>query len=367
MEMDYFYFHVLVLWLNALGIALLVGSVMFRWAVLNRALRVFDSASPELEGVRATSNRDLKRWMAGVLILVVVVSVPDLILRAQMMSRKPLSQVPVLLPLVLLQTHMGKVWIGKMAILFLLFVIWLFVTKSSQSGILTLLVLASAGLCLATTLSGHAADKGDLSVPVVADWLHVMAISSWVGSLVPLRFLLPKIIMLLDKKIHLKLEAAVVQRFSMFAVCCVGILILSGVYNAWLHLRTVSNLVTTPYGITLLFKLAFLAPMLGLGALGRYYVRPSLLKLVGKPVPDSLIGRMANRVVSLLGGEKGDEDYRMLQQGYSSARMAVLHLKIFVALECLLAVVVLGVAALLTQTAPPDLTGFTAPGNPSGM
>jgi putative copper resistance protein D len=367
MKMDYFYFHVLVLWLNVLGIALLVGSVMFRWAVLNRGLRVIDPASPELERVQVTSNRDLKRWMAGSLILLVVVSAPDLILRAQMMSNKPLLEVASVLPLVLLKTHMGKVWLSRMAILCLFGVLWFFIKKSSPSGIQPLLLLATAGLCLTTSLSGHAADKGDFTVPVAADWLHVMAVSSWIGSLVPLRFLLPKIITLLDKKSHLKLEAEVVQRFSSFAVRCVSILMLSGVYNAWLHVRTFSNLMTTPYGVTLLFKLAFVAPMLGLGALGRYYVRPALQTLVGEPVRDSLIGRMANRIISLLGGKTGDEDYRMLQQGYGSGQIAMLHLKIFVALECLLAIVVLGLTALLTQTSPPDLSELTPPGNPSDM
>jgi len=367
MEMNYLYFHVFILWVNVLGIALLFGNVMFRLAVLNRGLGILDPVSPEVEKVKAISNRDLKRWVAVIIILLVVVSIPDLILRTQMMSRKPFSAVPAILPLVLKQTHIGKIWVGKMAILSFLTVLWFFIRERSSSGMLFLLLLVSGALCLTASLSGHAADKGDFTLPAAADWLHVMAISSWVGSLFPLRFLLPKIIKLLDSKAHLNFEAAVIPRYSTFAVYCVNILVLTGLYNTWLHVRTVSNLVSTPYGITLLFKLVFVAPMFILGGLGRYYVRPALLTLIGEPIRDSFVARMANRVVSLLGGKTGDSDYRMLQQGYSSAQMAMLHLKVFVALECLLAVVVLGLAALLTQTSPPDLTGFTAPGNPSGM
>jgi putative copper export protein len=361
------YAEVLVLWLNFLGVALFIGGVVFRWAILHPGLDLLESIPEEMKKAESVSQRDLKRSMGGCLILLGIVSIPDLILRAQMMSGKPFSDLPAILPLVLLKTHIGTIWLTKIAILCFLAVLWFFMKARQRSGELLLLVFASAGLALVTTLSGHAVNQGVFSLAVMADWLHMMAISAWVGGLVPLRFLLPRIAAPMEKKIRYQLEAAVIRRFSSFAVGCVTLLTLTGVYSAWLHLRSFSMLVTTAYGVTLLFKLVWVAPMLLLGALSRYYVRPALQTTVGEPRPESWMNRAFNRAVSLLGGEAGGDEYRILQRGYGSPRIAMLHFQIFVALQCLLAVGVLGVTSLLTQTSPPDLTGFTAPGDSSEM
>ena len=368
MMMHGMYPQVLILWLHFLGIVLLLGAVVFRWLVLSPSLKVLDPNFPEvIKKVEAISGGDLKRWVGGCLILLAVVSFPDLILRVQMMSKKPLAEVPALLPLVLFQTHIGKVWLARIFLLGLSGVLWVFIRDRRQPVCLILLLLLGVGLSLLTTLSGHAVSKGDLSLAVFADWLHIMTVSSWVGGLVPLRFLMPRLTAPVEKKERYLFEAAVIQRFSTLAVCCVGILVLTGTFEAWLHLRSPSRLIATGYGVTLLFKLALVIPMLALGGLGRYYVRPALQTAIGEPVPESFIKRIFARTVSLLGGPTESDDYRLLHRGYASPRMALLHFRIFVALQCLLAIGVLGVTSLLTQTSPPDLTGFTAPGDSSEM
>ncbi len=151
------YSHVLIQWFNFLGIVLLVGGVVFRWAVLNRSLAVLDPASPEQSALKAASHRDLKRLVGSCLILLGIVSFIDLILRAQMMSGKPLSQLLTILPAVLFQTHVGKTWLAKMAILCFLGGLWLFMREIPRPGQQPLLLLASSGLCLMVSLSGHAA------------------------------------------------------------------------------------------------------------------------------------------------------------------------------------------------------------------
>lgn len=102
------YPHILLQWANLLGVVLLVGGVVFRWAVLNRSLEIFNQASPEQAAIRAVSGRDLKRLIGGCFILLVITSSIDLILRAQMMSGKPLSAMVSILPLVLLKTHLER-------------------------------------------------------------------------------------------------------------------------------------------------------------------------------------------------------------------------------------------------------------------
>ena len=360
-------FHVLVQWLNFLGVALLIGQIVFRWMVLNRSLLELGPGSPDFVNAHAISQRELKQWMSRLLVLLFVVSVLDLIIRAEMMSRKSFSAVVPMLPLIVSQTHAGKVWMAKMVLLGVFGGLWFFIKEGPRPILEVLLLLGSAGLGLTVSLLGHAADKGDLSVAVTADWIHVMSVSAWAGGLVPLRFLVPKVTSRLDPKNRLRFEAAAIQRFSQLAVCSVGLLILAGIYGAWLHLRTLENFLGTPYGITLLLKLVFVLPVLVLGGLGRYYIRPVLQSLAGKPIRESFVLRMVQRAVCVLGGESTGEDFRLLQRGYRSMQIAVVHFRVFVALECVLLVVVLALTALLTQTSPPNLTHFGAPGQPADM
>jgi putative copper resistance protein D len=350
------YPHILIQWINFLGIFLLVGGVVFRWMVLNRSLNIFSHGSSEKTAIKTASARYLKKIVGVCVILLVIVSTADLILRAQMMSGKPLSGVPAILPLVLMKTHLGKVWIGKMAFLFLFGVLWFFINENLSSAVQLLLVLASAGFCLTMSLSGHPADRGDFTFPVLADWLHIMAVSAWAGGLIPLRFLLPKLLTMFDDKNRLKFETEALHRFSQLAGVCVGILAISGFYSAWFRLRTLSNLFGTPYGNALLRKLVFVAVVIGLGGLSRYYCLPCFQKMAGESRKDSLLVRLTSRVVRIL-GVKGHEDFETVQ----------MHFRRFLIIEFFLVVVVLALTAFLTQTSPPDLTNFNAPGSPSEM
>ena len=355
MNMDYMFLHVFILWLNALATTVLVGAVVFQSAVLQGALAVWGPASMEAETVRAEGRRHLRSWIAVCIILLVIVSAIDLILRAQMMSRRPLSQVITILPLVLVKTHFGKVWFDKMAVLTLFALLWLFLANKPRWGVTLFLWIAAAGLCFTASLSGHAADSGDWSFPVLVDWVHFVMVSIWVGGLFPLRLILPKLVRPLEKQFRLKLEADVLRRFSTLAVVSVLLVVLSGVFNAWLRLHAFSNLFSTAYGITLLFKLMLVLPLLGLGAVNRVYTRPALLRLAGQPLRESGVQRFAHRVIVYLGGgwQASETEDRRLERGFLSEQIAMMHLKLLVAVQCLVAVLVLVVAVMLTQTSPP--------------
>ena len=66
-------------------------------------------------------------------------------------------------------------------------------------------------------------------------------------------------------------------RFSLLASGCVSIVLLTGAYNAWAQVLVLPAL-STPYGRTLLVKLALVLPLLGLGALNLLWVRPRLAR-----------------------------------------------------------------------------------------
>jgi hypothetical protein len=70
--------------------------------------------------------------------------------------------------------------------------------------------------------------------------------------------------------------AALVPRFSLLASLCVSTVIITGSYSAWAQV-TVLPALRTPYGVTLLVKLGLVLPLLSLGALNPFWVRPRLV------------------------------------------------------------------------------------------
>ena len=130
-----------------------------------------------------------------------------------------------------------------------------------------LLHLASAcalALLAAPTLAGHALDPDQpwaLSVP--ADLAHVAAAAVWLGGLVCLVTLLPRITAARAER------ERVIRRFSATALAAVCVLAASGLTRALTELRSVSQLWSTSYGQTLIVKSVLLLPLLGLGWLNR--------------------------------------------------------------------------------------------------
>jgi putative copper export protein len=72
------------------------------------------------------------------------------------------------------------------------------------------------------------------------------------------------------------IAARMVNGFSPLALSCGLIIVLTGLTTAWLHLNPLSSLWTTPYGYTLLAKLALVCVVFALGAWNWKRQRPSL-------------------------------------------------------------------------------------------
>jgi copper transport protein len=128
-----------------------------------------------------------------------------------------------------------------------------------------------AGACLVAVsfaLSGHAATAGPGWITVPALTVHALSAAYWVGAFAPLLLALRR---LPRAEAHALLAA-----FSTWAVVAVACLLLAGFALSALQLRTPSALITTDYGRLLLLKLALVALLLGLGAINRLVLTPSL-------------------------------------------------------------------------------------------
>ncbi len=144
----------------------------------------------------------------------------------------------------------------------------------------TMLAVASL-LALTRSLSGHAADWGDVTLPVLMDWLHLLAGGLWGGGLVALAsVVLPGA--LRDMASRRTCIAAIARRFATLASPALAVVLVTGVANAWVQVGTMRALWATSYGRTLIAKLFLVGLVLLLGAVNHYFYVPLLQQWAGR-------------------------------------------------------------------------------------
>ena len=115
---------------------------------------------------------------------------------------------------------------------------------------------------LTATLVSHAAASGDLRY-IALDYLHVIAISIWLGGVVAFTY----VVMPSAGNGDPRALGRTIWRFSLTALVAVAVIITTGVLQSLDRLVLLEDLVETPYGIALLAKILLLVALLGLGAL----------------------------------------------------------------------------------------------------
>jgi putative copper export protein len=108
--------------------------------------------------------------------------------------------------------------------------------------------------------------------------VHILGASTWLGTLlvlaiVGIRGLINSGASPRDRAV---LVADLVNSFSPLALTASTIVAITGLTTAWLHLKRLSSLYTTSYGLTLLVKLSLVLGVVILGAWNWKRVRPSL-------------------------------------------------------------------------------------------
>ena len=121
------------------------------------------------------------------------------------------------------------------------------------------------------------------SVAISVDWLHFMAVSVWLGGLFYISTILLMTIRLSIRKsgnidgtksrsfdvnaVHNTsyFLALLLPYFSLIATISLGIIGITGLYMAWIHLHTAEAIFTSSYGNILVIKLLLILPMIILG------------------------------------------------------------------------------------------------------
>jgi copper resistance protein D len=174
---------------------------------------------------------------------------------------------------VLLETVFGHVWQFRLGVIATAMVLavsaWCTNDMPRRPTILTGWLL---GIVLLASLAwiSHAAAARVQPMGLIGDALHLYAAGAWIGGLVPLVIFLTRV------RISSAMATIIPQvlgRFSTLSLCCVSVLIVSGISNSWLLVGSIHALVTTPYGWLLLFKLALFGMLIGLGARNRLAIK----------------------------------------------------------------------------------------------
>lgn len=176
----------------------------------------------------------------------------------------------------------------------------------------------SAVLLFSVTLASHAAAGGGgaLRWALVAVYaIHVIASAVWLGGLVPFAYILASTRRSYAGPWVLPAKE-ITQRFSTVALISVGLLMITGLLNAWIFVGSFSALATPPYGYLLILKMLLFATMLGVAAQNKFAITPQLdissglkriyafrplRKLYRNVVLESVLGLAVILVATLLG------------------------------------------------------------------
>ncbi len=132
------------------------------------------------------------------------------------------------------------------------------------------LVAAASALALAgSSLAGHAAARGIAFAAI--DWMHLLAVAAWVGTLPGLLLLARRAHRLgVDER---RLLGDTLRRHSRLALAAAPIVALTGIANSPLVLGDARGLVSSTYGNVLLAKVILFSIAVGIGAVNFFLIR----------------------------------------------------------------------------------------------
>ncbi|MFI5281003.1 MAG: copper resistance D family protein [Gemmatimonadales bacterium] len=237
------------------------GAAAFRFLVV-RGLGAEEQAEAAARAAR------LARAAALVAILAALMRAPLEALEI----RDPLSALLPQARALVLHTWWGKVW----AVQLVLAACTMFFYSRARAGRNWVLAGGSSVLLAMTfPLSGHAIGSETWTgLAVTADAIHVLAASTWLGTMVLLAVTMAQG----QGSARAQVAGALVAAYSPMALAAAGSALASGLVSAWLHLRAFSDLWTTPYGSWLLRKLVGVGLMAGCGAYNWKRAGPRLIR-----------------------------------------------------------------------------------------
>jgi copper transport protein len=163
---------------------------------------------------------------------------------------------------------------------------------------LGLLALPLGFLALSPALSGHASLQSPTGVLMPANVIHVVAISIWTAGLAMLLFALPGATRELEGADRGRLLAAILIRFSAVAGIAFGALVVTGLVQSYIEVRSIHSALHTKFGTAALIKFCIvLGPLALLGAYNRRLMVPRLREIAAAGKPPAHAGLVLRRAL----------------------------------------------------------------------
>ena len=277
--------------------AITAGNLVFTTAIAGPALR-----SKEAEAGLFRAQTSLVAWLA--LAMVLISGAIWFLLQAAAMAGVSLREAlnSEVLSTVVNDTQFGQICEIRLA---LAIVLAACLVTRRRSRLVEWLALACAiGLAIAIAWTGHAAGTlGEIGyLHLIADALHVVAASAWIGGLVSLVLLLWDI-QHSPTVNWARCAETTVRRFSTLGMISVSTLLVTGTVNAWILVGSFEALLVTEYGRILTLKLIAFAVMLAFASFNRLWLMPRLVSTrADQPQNGALRQLTRNSVIEIVLG-----------------------------------------------------------------
>ncbi len=221
-------------------------------------------------------RRSLVAWATAALLVFLCAVLLGLFIQGAKIQRGMPSR--ELLARYLTMTQSGTVWLARTGYAMVLALsLWVIGRRKPNSNAVRLLALLALPLVASRSLTSHAVAVGEnAKLVVAADSVHLIATALWAGGLSALW----RAFYLGNHHMNLPHDwtARLVNRFSRLALVSVALLLITGLYQSWIHVGSLDVLKSTNYGNVLMLKLALFIAMLAVGALNFFSTKPRLAK-----------------------------------------------------------------------------------------
>ena len=278
--------YVLIRFLTFAGIVVLVGTVSFQQLIVPRVAIYADPDVP-LGGLGAATDRAASVGRAAALLLGAAAfarlgAQSYAILGADALDLRNVASL-------LLDTKWGLSWFVQIAGVLVV----LYGARRVRGGAArgdAMVALGTLMLAAVPALSGHAASASSVrSLAIAADTLHVIGAGGWIGSLTVVLLIGLPAMWTLPAGVRERGVAALFRTFSPLALGFAGLLGLTGLFAAWIHLGSVGAIIESRYGLVLAVKLSLLSVV---GATGFYNWR-RVLPVLDQPAGTSRLRKSA--------------------------------------------------------------------------
>ena len=153
-------------------------------------------------------------------------------------------------------------------------------------------ILLGAALLVAFAFTGHAAavPSSEWGFSISVDMLHLVGNAAWVGGLLYIGLVLVPSLHKLGTRLRARVLARGLPAFSVLAITSAVVLASTGPLNATVHMTSIQQFLTTPYGWTLAVKIEFFLLMVAISAYHAIFLRPRLAQALTPPSRPDAVG-----------------------------------------------------------------------------